>query len=77
MHNARSIVHDSGSIIDDSRVMLQLLASFKIIIYDRQIFILRATVLFFVFVITEKFLGKIVDISYTLKLRPNWAKSLT
>jgi hypothetical protein len=39
---SRSITDDSKSIIDNSRVMLQLVASFGIIIYDH-IFIVQAT----------------------------------
>ncbi len=42
----RSIIDgydDSRSIIDNYRVMLQLVASFMIIIYDRHIFIAQAT----------------------------------
>jgi hypothetical protein len=33
----------SRSVIDDSRVMLQLVMSFLIVIYDRHIFIVQAT----------------------------------
>jgi hypothetical protein len=35
----RSIINDSRSVIDDSRVMLQLVASFMMLIYDNYIFI--------------------------------------
>ncbi len=38
-----SLIHDSRSIIDDSRETLQLVASFVIIIYDQHIFIVQAT----------------------------------
>ena len=39
---SRSIVDDSWSVIHNSRVILQLWASFTIIIYDHQIFIVKA-----------------------------------
>jgi hypothetical protein len=37
---SRSMIDNSRSIIDDSRVMLQLVASYTILIYDDNIFIL-------------------------------------
>jgi hypothetical protein len=40
----RSIIGDSRSIIDDSRVMLQLVATFTVVIYYHLIFIVQATV---------------------------------
>jgi hypothetical protein len=40
---SKSVIGNSMNIIDDSRVMLQLVASFMIIIYDRHIFIVQAT----------------------------------
>jgi hypothetical protein len=50
IEDSRSIIDEPGSIIDDTRsiidysiVMLQLVASFTIIIYDRHIFIAQAT----------------------------------
>jgi len=39
------VINDSRSIIDNSRVMPQLVASFTIIFYDHHIFIAQATVL--------------------------------
>jgi hypothetical protein len=37
------LIDDSRSIIDNSRKMLQLVASFMIVIYDSHIFIVQAT----------------------------------
>ncbi len=44
-HNWQLIGH-SGIVIDDSRVILQFVASFKVVIYNRHIFIAQATVFF-------------------------------
>jgi hypothetical protein len=40
---SRSIIDDSKSAIDDSRVMLQRVASFMIVIYNCHIFIVQST----------------------------------
>jgi hypothetical protein len=40
---SRSVIDNSRNVIDDSRVILQLVASFTIIIYACQFFIAQAT----------------------------------
>jgi hypothetical protein len=40
---SRSIIDNSKSIIESSRVMLQLLVSFTIVTYDYHIFVAQAT----------------------------------
>ncbi len=41
--DSRSIIDNSRSVIDDSSVMLQLVASFTIVIYNHHSFIVQAT----------------------------------
>jgi hypothetical protein len=43
--DSRTVIGNSGSVIDDSIVVLHLVASFTLLIYDSYIFILKATVL--------------------------------
>jgi hypothetical protein len=38
-----TVIDDSRTVIDDSRVMLQRVASFRIVIYDHHVFIVQDT----------------------------------